>query len=68
MSDGERRRVERSGPFPDDGFPIKTLSALRDWPEPRDSEWVEPRQPEGAITRLIHRLTGKHPHSDTEQE
>lgn len=71
MGDNERRKVERSGAFlSSDGFqnipvPIRTLSDdYHDTPEPEDSDRVPPREPEGALTRVIHRLTRKHPHLD----
>lgn len=69
MGDTERRKVERSGAFLAPGrplaTPIRTLSdEYHDRPEPEDSDVVPPREPEGALTRLFHRLTGKHPHPD----
>jgi len=68
MPDDERRKVERSGAFLSDGFqnipvPIRTLSdEYQDKPEPKDSSVVPPREPEGVVTRVVHTVTGKHPH------
>ena len=70
MGDSERRKMEKSRAFINDGFanipvPIRTLSDdYHDTPEPQDSDRVPPREPQGAVTRVIHRLTGKHPHQD----
>jgi hypothetical protein len=70
MGDTERRKLEKSGAFINDGFanipvPIRTLSDdYHDTPEPQDSDRVPPREPESVITRAIHRLGGKHPHQD----
>jgi hypothetical protein len=64
----DRRKMERSGAFLSDGFqnvpvPIKTLlDEYHDTPEPRDSDVVPPPEPEGVVTRVVHSLTGKHPH------
>ena len=68
MSGQDRRKVERSGAFLSDGFqnipvPIKTLSdEYHDTPEPTDSDRVPDAEPEGLVTRLVHTVTGKHPH------
>lgn len=68
MGSSDRRKIERSGAFLSDGFqnipvPIKTLSdEYHDRPEPRDSDVVPPPEPEGRVTRAVHKLTGKHPH------
>ncbi|MEI7742721.1 MAG: hypothetical protein WCK58_03095 [Chloroflexota bacterium] len=70
MGDNERRKIEKSGAFIGDGFmnipvPIKTLSdEYHDQPEPRDSDRVPVPDPEGLLTRVIHTVTGKHPHPD----
>jgi hypothetical protein len=68
VSGDERRQVERSGAFLSDGFqnipvPIRTLSdEYHDRPEPRDSDIVPDPEPEGLMTRVVHSITGKHPH------
>jgi len=65
----DRRKVERSGAFLSDGFqnipvPIRTLSDdYHDRPEPQDSDRVPEPEPEGVATRVVHAITGKHPHS-----
>lgn len=70
MSSQDRRKIEKSGAFLGDGFmnipvPIKTLSdEYRDTPEPRDSDRVPDPEPEGVVTRVVHKVTGKHPHPD----
>jgi hypothetical protein len=68
MGNDERKRVERSGAFLSDGFqnipvPIRTLSdEYHDVPEPKDSERVPDPEPEGLVARVVHALTGRHPH------
>lgn len=69
MGDDERRKVEHAGaflaPFQMIPAPIKTLSdEYHDTPEPEDSDRVPPPEPEGVLTRVAHRLTGKHPHTN----
>ncbi len=67
MKDQERRDVERSGAFMAAGgttpAPVRTLSdEYHDTPEPEDSDRVPDPEPEGLVTRVVHSLTGKHPH------
>ena len=68
MAGDDRRKVERSGAFLSDGFqnipvPIRTLSdEYHDRPEPQDSDRVPDPEPEGVVTRVVHAVTGKHPH------
>jgi hypothetical protein len=68
VSGEDRRKVERSGAFLSDGgrpipVPIKTLSdEYHDTPEPTDSDQVPDPEPEGLVTRVVHSITGKHPH------
>ena len=70
MSGGDRRKVERSGAFLSDGFqnipvPIRTLSdEYHDEPEPRDSDVVPLREPEGLVTRTLHAFQGRPPHDE----
>jgi hypothetical protein len=67
MGDQERRKVEKAGAFLSDGFqniavPIRTLSdEYHDTPEPQDSDRVPDPEPDGLATRLMHRITGRHP-------
>lgn len=50
-----------------DGFqnipvPIRTLSDEdHDRPEPEDSDRVPAPEPEGLVTRVVHKLTARHP-------
>lgn len=69
MTDEERRKVERSGAFLSPAgnlpAPIRTLSdEFHDLPEPEDSDRVPEPEPEGLVTRLVHTLSGKHPHDE----
>ncbi len=70
MAGEDRKKVERSGAFMGDmgmygPVPIKTLSdEFHDTPEPRDSDVVPPREPEGMVTRVVHSLQGRHPHPE----
>lgn len=68
MTDQDRRKVERSGAFIGDvgvnaPVPIRTLSdEYHDEPEPQDSDRVPDPEPEGLVTKVVHALSGKHPH------
>lgn len=43
--------------------PIRTLSDdNHDRSEPQDSDRVPDPEPEGVVTRVVHAITGKHPH------
>jgi hypothetical protein len=69
MKDHERRKVERSGafigPYATTPAPIRTLSdEYSDKPEPEDSDRVPDPEPEGLVTKVVHALSGKHPHDE----